>query len=81
VTWGAPREPEPRPDTTAAGNSLLWFFGSIAVFGGFLVAVPGAHEPGGAWLWIGLALLVPGAVGFGYALRARLDYRRRSRDG
>lgn len=67
---------EPRPDTPAAGNALLWLTGSLAVFGAFLVAVPGREPAGRTWLWVGLALLVVGVVTLGLALRARWRYLR-----
>jgi hypothetical protein len=67
---------EPRPETAAAGNALLWMTGSLGVFGAFLVAVPGREPAGRTWLWVGLVLLVVGGVTFGLALRARLAYLR-----
>ena len=70
---------EPRPDTPAAGNALLWMTGSLALFGGFLVAVPGRDSAGRTWLWVGVVLLVVGGVTFGLALRARLTYLRERR--
>jgi hypothetical protein len=71
---------EPRPDTPAAGNALLWMTGSLAAFGAFLVAIPGSQAAGRTWLWVGIVLLVVGAVTFGLALRARLAYLRVARD-
>ena len=79
VSWGAPQPPEPRPDTTAAGNALLHLFGSLTLFGAFLVAVPGGQPEGRAWLWTGLLLLVVGAAGFARALVARIRYLRDGR--
>lgn len=76
VSWGPPHPPEPRPDTTAAGNALLHLFGSLALFGAFLVAVPGTQPEGRAWLWTGLLLLVIGSGGFLRALVARIRYLR-----
>ena len=70
---------EPRPDTPAAGNALLWMTGSLVVFGGFLVAVPGREPAGRTWLWVGIVLLIVGAATFGLALRARLAYLREHR--
>lgn len=70
---------QPRPDTTAAGNALLYLWGSLLAFGVFLVGVPGRETAGRTWLWVGLVLAVVGAVGFTRALRARLAYRRRDR--
>jgi hypothetical protein len=67
---------EPRPDTPAAGNALLWMTGSLALFGAFLVVVPGRETAGRTWLWVGLVLLVVGGVAFAAALRARLRYQR-----
>ena len=67
---------EPRPDTPAAGNALLWMTGSLAGFGAFLVAVPGRESAGRTWLWAGIVLLVLGAAAFAAALRARLRYLR-----
>ena len=72
---------EPRPDTPAAGNALLWMTGSLAAFGGFLVAVPGQESAGRIWLGVGIGLLVVGGVTFGLALRSRLAYLREHRDG
>ena len=70
---------EPRPDTPAAGNALLWMTGSLAALGLFLVAVPGQEAAGRTWLWVGVVLLVVGAVTFGLSLRARLAYVREHR--
>ncbi len=67
---------EPRPETPAAGNALLWMTGSLAAFGVFLVAVPGRETAGRTWLWVGLVLLVVGGVAFAAALRARLRHLR-----
>jgi hypothetical protein len=68
--------PAPRPDTPAAANALPWLTGSLAVFGGFLVAVPGREAAGRTWLWVGVVLLVVGGVTFGLALRSRLRHLR-----
>ena len=76
VSWGSPQPPEPRPDTTAAGNALLYLFGSLALFGAFLVAVPGQQPEGRAWLRTGLVLLLLGVAGFARALVARIRYLR-----
>jgi hypothetical protein len=69
-------ESDPRPDTPAAGNALLWMTGSVAAFGLFLVAVPGRQAAGRTWLWVGVVLLVLGAVGFGMAMWGRVRYLR-----
>ncbi len=79
MSWGAPQAPEPRPDTTAAGNALLYLFGSLALFGAFLVMVPGQQPEGRAWLWPGLLLLLVGVAGFARALVARIRYLRDGR--
>jgi hypothetical protein len=71
------RDEEPRPDTTAAGNALLWLTGSLLAFGVFLVGVPGQQTAGRPWLWVGIALVVVGGAAFAAALRARLRYLRR----
>ncbi len=71
----------PRPDNPAAGTALLWLTGSVAGFGVFLVLVPGVQPAGRTWLWVGIVLLVVGAVTFGLALRARLAYLRDHRSG
>ena len=71
-------ESEPRPDTPAAGNALLWMTGSLAAFGAFVILVPG-QAGDRTWWWVGLVLLVVGAVTFGLALRARLAYLRQHR--
>jgi hypothetical protein len=73
-------ESEPRPDTPAAGNALLWMTGSLAAFGAFLVLVPG-HAGDRTWWWVGLVLLVLGGIAFGSALRARLRHLRRLNAG
>ena len=70
---------QPRPDTTAAGNALLYLWGSLLCFGLFLVLVPGREAAGRTWLWVGLVLTVPAALGFISALRARLAYLRERR--
>lgn len=74
-----PGESEPRPETSAAGNLLLWFWGSLVVFGGFLVMVPGADLRARVWLWVGLVLVVPGVVGLMTAGWARVRYLRGAR--
>ena len=71
-------ESEPRPDTPAAGNALLWMTGSLAAFGAFVILVPG-QAGDRTWWWVGLVLLVVGAVTFGLCLRARLAYLRERR--
>jgi hypothetical protein len=68
---------EPRPDTPAAGNALVWMTLSLLAFGIFLVAVPGRDPAGRTWLWVGLVLLVVGGVSSALAVRARLRYLRR----
>ena len=68
---------EPRPDTPAAGNALVWMTLSLLAFGIFLVAVPGRDPAGRTWLWVGLVLLVVGGVSSVLAVRARLRYLRR----
>lgn len=74
------RELEPRPDTAAAGNALLWMTGSLLAFGVFLVAVPGRQTEGRTWLWVGVVLVVLGGLAFAAALRARVGYLRRGGD-
>ncbi|SDO74552.1 hypothetical protein SAMN04489867_0478 [Pedococcus dokdonensis] len=69
-------ESEPRPETPAAGNALLWMTSSLLAFGIFLVAIPGRDPAGRAWLWIGLVLLVVGGVSSALAARARWTYLR-----
>lgn len=73
-----PESPETSqvPETTAAGNTLVYFWGSLLVFATFLVLVPGQETDGRAWLWIGLVLLLASVVGFTFALRARLRFLR-----
>ena len=70
---------EPRPDTPAAGNALVWMTLSLLAFGVFLVAVPGRDPAGRTWLWVGLVLLVVGGVSSVVAVRARLAYLREHR--
>ncbi|HEV7195448.1 MAG TPA: hypothetical protein VGN19_05875 [Pedococcus sp.] len=65
------------PETTAAGNTLVYFWGSLLVFAAFLVILPGQETDGRAWLWIGLVLLLASVVGFTFALRARLRFLRK----
>lgn len=65
------------PETTASGNTLVYFWGSLLIFGVFLVAVPGQEADARAWLWIGLVIFVASVVGFTFALRARLRYLRK----
>jgi uncharacterized membrane protein HdeD (DUF308 family) len=72
-----PYAAQERPDTAAAGNALLYFWGVLGLFGGFLVLVPGREQAARAWLWVGLVLLVAGVTGFTIALRARLRYLRK----
>jgi uncharacterized membrane protein len=67
---------EPRPDTPAAGNALLWMTGSLVLFGSFLVMVPGQDPAGRTWLWVGLVLFLLGSACFVAALRARLRHLR-----
>jgi hypothetical protein len=68
---------EPRPDTPAAGNALVWMTVSLFAFGVFLVAVPGRDPAGRTWLWVGVVLLVVGGIASAFAVRARLRYLRR----
>ncbi|GAA2160072.1 hypothetical protein [Pedococcus bigeumensis] len=69
-------ESEPRPDTPAAGNALVWMTLSLFAFGVFLVTIPG-HDPAGrAWLWIGIVLLVVGGISSAFAVRARIRHLR-----
>ena len=68
---------EPRPETPAAGNALVWMTLSLLAFGIFLVAVPGRDPAGRTWLWVGLVLLVVGGASSVLAVRARLRYLRR----
>jgi hypothetical protein len=72
-------ESEPRPDTPAAGNALVWLTLSLLAFGIFLVAVPGREPAGRTWLWVGVVLLVVGGISSGLAVRARLAYVREHR--
>lgn len=65
------------PETTASGNTIVYFWGSLLVFGVFLVLVPGQQSDGRAWLWIGLLLLLASVVGFTFAVRARVRYLRK----
>ena len=69
-------EPEPRPDTAAAGNALVWMTVSLLVFGIFLVAVPGREAAGRTWLWVGVVLVVVGGISSAFAVRARWAYLR-----
>jgi len=69
-------QPEPRPETPAAGNALVWMTLSLLVFGLFLVLVPGRDPAGHTWLWVGVVLVVLGGVGSAFAVRARLRYLR-----
>jgi hypothetical protein len=72
-------ESEPRPDTPAAGNALVWLTLSLLAFGIFLVAVPGRDPAGRTWLWVGVVLLVVGGISSALAVRARLAYVREHR--
>ena len=72
-----------RSETTAAtepvGNLLLWFTGSLLVFGLFLVVVPGSERAGRTWLWVGVVLVVLGGATSALALRSRLRHFRARR--
>jgi drug/metabolite transporter (DMT)-like permease len=70
---------EPRPDTPAAGNALVWMTLSLLAFGVFLVAVPGQDPAGRTWLWVGLVLVVVGGIASALAVRARWAYLRQHR--
>ena len=70
-------ESEPRPDTSAAGNAVVWMTLSLLAFGVFLVVVPGGDPAGRTWLWVGLVLVVVGGITSALALRARIRYLRR----
>jgi len=69
-----------RSETTAAtepvGSLLLWFTGSLLVFGLFLVVVPGSEPAGRTWLWVGVVLVVLGGATSALALRSRLRHLR-----
>lgn len=67
---------DPRPETPAAGNALVWMTLSLLAFGIFLVTVPGRDPAGRTWLWVGLVLLAVGGVSSALAIRARLRYLR-----
>jgi hypothetical protein len=68
-----------RPDTAAAGNALVWFTGSLLLFGLFLVVVPGTQPGGRTWLWVGVVLVVLGGVASALATSSRLRYLRSQR--
>jgi hypothetical protein len=68
---------EPRPDTPAAGNALVWMTLSLFALGIFLVAVPGRDPAGRTWLWVGVGLLLVGGTTSALAVRARIRYLRR----
>ena len=68
-----------RPDTPAAGNALVWFTGSLLLFGLFLVVVPGTQRGGRTWLWVGVVLVVLGGVASALATSSRLRYLRSRR--
>jgi hypothetical protein len=70
----------PRPETTAAGTTMLYLWGSLALLGVFLVAVPGREAAARTWLWVGLALVVVAVPAFVGALRARRRYLRGDRE-
>jgi hypothetical protein len=58
---------------------MLYLWGSLALLGIFLVAVPGREAAARTWLWVGIVLTlvaVPGLVG---AARARRRYVRKDR--
>jgi hypothetical protein len=65
---------EPRPDTPAAGNALVWMTVSLFAFGVFLVAIPGREPAGRTWLWVGVVLLIVGGVSSAFAVRARMRH-------
>lgn len=76
----APPATAPRPETAAAGTTMLYLWGSLALLGIFLVAVPGREAAARTWLWVGVVLTivaVPGLVG---AVRARRRYVRKDRE-
>ena len=79
----APHEPGPPqasaawPETTAAGTTTLYLWGSLALLGLFLVAVPGREPAARAWLWVGDVLLAVSVPALLLALRARRRYLRR----
>jgi len=74
-----PGAPADRPDTAAAGNALVWFTGSLLLFGLFLVVVPGTQRGGRTWLWVGVVLVVLGGVASALATSSRLRYLRSRR--
>ena len=69
-------QPEPRPETPAAGNALVWMTLSLLAFGLFLVVIPGRDPAGRTWLWVGVVLVVVGGVSSAFAVRARLRHLR-----
>ena len=79
----APDEPGPpsasaaRPETTAAGTTTLYLWGSLALLGLFLVAVPGREPAARAWLGVGAILLAISVPALLLAVRARRRYLRR----
>jgi hypothetical protein len=68
-----------RADTPAAGNALVWFTGSLLLFGLFLVVVPGSQPAGRTWLWVGVVLVVLGGCTSALAVRARVRHLRSQR--
>lgn len=74
-------ESEPRPDTPAAGNAMVWMTLSVFAFGVFLVAIPGQDPAGRTWLWVGVVLLLLGGGTSFFTVRARRAYLREHRTG
>ena len=68
---------EPRPDTPAAGNALVWMTVSLFAWGVFPAGGRGRPPAGRTWLWVGVVLLVVGGIASAFAVRARLRYLRR----
>jgi hypothetical protein len=71
--------PETLAETEPVGNLLLWFTGSLLVFGLFLVVVPGSEPAARTWLWVGVVLVVLGGATSALAVRARLRHLRAHR--
>jgi hypothetical protein len=66
-----------RPETTPTGTATLYLWGTLALFGAFLVAVPGREPAARTWLWVGLVLLALAVPGLARALRARRHHLRK----
>ena len=72
---GGPAAPDGDDEAAAPGTVGVWFWGTLLVFGAFLVVVPGQDPRARFWLVAGLVLVVASLVGLVTVARGRHRHR------